>query len=60
MQLLIKLSLFVTLFAFHFEISGKDDNDEKLFNRYFILIRLFEFHFEISGNDDNNEQTENS
>jgi len=52
------LFIFIIL-IFQFEISGKDLNNERLLNRYFILIRLFVFYFEISGNDDNNEHSKN-
>ena len=43
----------VTLEIFHFEISGKDDNELHSQNIKFILVTLEIFHFEISGKDDN-------
>ena len=45
----------MTLFVFHFDISGNDINDEQLRNNEFISVTLFVFHFEISGNDCNDE-----
>ena len=50
------LLISVTLFVFHFEISGNDINDEHSPNNDFILITLLVFHIEISGNDDKEEQ----
>ena len=47
--------ILVTLLIFHFEISGKDSNDEHPSNKYDKLVTLFVFHFEISGNDFNDE-----
>ena len=47
--------ILVTLLVFHFEISGKDDNDEHPINILLILVTLLVFHFEISGKDDNDE-----
>ena len=44
---------------FHFEISGKKDNDEHPENISVILITLFVFHFEISGKEVNDEQLKN-
>ena len=49
----------VILLIFHFEISGKDDNDEQKTNIQLILIIFLVFHFEISGNDDNDKQPAN-
>ena len=43
------------LFIFHFEISGKFDNDEHPLNIELKLVTLFVFHFEISGKLDNDE-----
>ena len=47
--------MLVTLLVFHFEISGKDDNDEHSRNIPLIQITLEVFHFEISGKDFNDE-----
>ena len=49
----------VTLFVFHFDISGKEDKDEQLENKELIYLALFVFHFDISGNDNKDEQEEN-
>ena len=49
------LHIFLTLIAFHFEISGKDDNDEHPLNKQLISVTLIVFLFEISGKDDNDE-----
>ena len=38
---------------FHFEISGKHDNELKQSNISVILVALLLFHFEISGKNDN-------
>ena len=46
----------ITLFVFHFEISGNDDSDEHSENKAYILVTLFVFQFEISGNDVNDEK----
>ena len=48
--------LLAALEIFHFEISGKDDNELHLLNIKFILVTLEIFHFEISGKDDNELQ----
>ena len=48
-------SILITLKVFHFEISGKDDNDEHPINIKLTLVTLIVFHFEISGKDDNDE-----
>ena len=40
---------------FHFEISGKDNNDLHSPNIALILVTLLVFHFEISGKDNNDE-----
>ena len=45
----------VTLLIFHFEISGKYDNDEQPQNILLKLVTLFVFQFEISGKEDNDE-----
>ena len=47
----------VTLFVFHFDISGKDNKDEHPENKLFIYITLFVFHFDISGKDDKDEHS---
>ena len=46
----------MTLFVFHFDILGKDDNFLHLQNKNFILLTLFVFHFDISGKDNKFEQ----
>ena len=46
----------VTLLVFHFEISGKDFNDEHPENNPFIFAICSVFHFEISGKDFKDEQ----
>ena len=50
--------MFFTLLVFHFEISGKDINDEQRENKSLIFVTLLVFHFEISGKDINDEQFE--
>ena len=45
--------ILITLLVFHFEISGKDNNDSHPLNKELISITLFVFQFEISGKDDN-------
>ena len=45
----------IPLLVFHFEISGKDDNDKQQLNIELISVALLIFHLEISGKDDNNE-----
>ena len=47
----------MTLFIFHFEISGKDDKEEHPENKPFISVTLFVFHFEISGKYDKDEHS---
>ena len=42
----------MTLFVFHFDISGKDDKDIQLENKPFISLILLVFHIDISGKDD--------
>ena len=44
---------------FHFDISGKDSNDEHLQNMHSMLVTLVVFHFDISGKDTNDEQSLN-
>ena len=39
----------MTLLIFHFEISGKDNNDEHLENIDDILVAFLVLHSEISG-----------
>ena len=51
-----KCSILVTLFVFHFEISGNDNNDEQFAKIELISVALIVFHFEISGRVDNEEQ----
>ncbi len=51
--------ILITLFVFHLEISGKDDNDEHCSNIELILFILFVFHLEISGKEDNDEHSLN-
>jgi len=51
--------IFGIIIVFHFEISGKDDNDEHLQNNQFIFLTLLVFHLEISGKDNNDEHLEN-
>ena len=51
--------IFLTLIVFHFEISGKDVNDDHNLKIYIILVTLLVFHFEISGKDDNDEHSLN-
>ena len=41
--------------VFHFEISGKDVNEEHLMNKPLIYSILSIFQTEISGNDFNEE-----
>ena len=48
------LLILVTLEVFHFEISGKDDNDEYSLNILLIFVTLEVFHFEISGEMEEN------
>ena len=43
----------VALLVLHFDIFGKDDNDEQPANIKLILVTLLVFHFDISGNDIN-------
>jgi len=45
--------------VFHFDISGKDINDEHPVNINSILVTLDVFHFDISGKDINDEHLEN-
>ena len=48
------------LLVFHFEISGKDDNDEHPLKKQTIFLKtLLVFHFEISGKDINDEHLSN-
>ena len=49
------LFILVKLLVLHFEILGKDDNDEHSKNILLISVTLLVFHFEISGKDDNDE-----
>ena len=44
-----------TLLVFHFEITGKGDNDEYPENMQSIAVTSFVFNFEISGKDNNDE-----
>ena len=48
--------MLVTLIIFHFEISGKDNNDEHPINISLISLTLTIFHSEISGKGDNDKQ----
>ncbi len=48
-------SFSVTLFVFHLDKSGKDDNDEQLENIPIILLTFFVFHLDISGKEDSEE-----
>ena len=41
----------MTLFVFHFDISGKEDKDSHLENKLFIFMTLIVLHFDISGKD---------
>ena len=41
----------ITLVVFHFDISGKDINDEHPLNIPLKLVLIFVFHLEISGKD---------
>ena len=45
---------------FHFQISGKLDNEEHPSKRKLILTTLLVFHFEISGNFFNELHLENN
>ena len=47
--------ILLTLLVFHFDISGKDDNNLQFSNIEVILLTLLVFHFNISGNDNNYE-----
>ena len=49
----------MTLFVFHFDISGKDNNFKHPQNKLSILVTLFVFHFDISGKDDKVLQSSN-
>jgi len=51
--------ILVTLLIFHFEISGKDDNDTHPLNISPLLIIFLIFHFEIFGKDDNDLHSKN-
>ena len=51
--------ILLTLVVFHFDTSGKDDNDLHLENKLLILITLFISHFDKSGRDNNDLQLEN-
>ena len=44
---------------FHFDISGKDFNEEQFENIPRILFKLLVFQSEISGNNCNDEQFQN-
>ena len=46
--------ILVMLLIFHFEISGKDNNDEYLLSKKLISVSLLVFHFERSNKDNNN------
>ena len=46
----------VTLFVFHFDISGNDVNEIQLENIPFILVTLEVFQMDISGKDINEIQ----
>ena len=43
----------MTLDVFHFEISGKEDNELHPLNILDIFLTSDVFHFEISGKEDN-------
>ena len=48
--------IYLILLVFHFEISGKDFNDEHPENNPSIDLTFSVFHFEISGKDFKDEQ----
>ena len=41
--------MFLTLFVFHFEISGNVNNDWQSQKKFLIFLTLFVFHLDISG-----------
>ena len=47
--------ILLTLEVFHFEISGKLDNDEHPLNIEYIMVTLSVFQLEISGIDEREE-----
>ena len=49
------LNKVITFDVFHFDISGKDNNNEHPLNIYSILIISDVFHFDISDKDNNDE-----
>ena len=50
----------VILIVFHFDISGKDFNDEQFSNKAKKLLTLVIFHLDMSGIQINDEQPENN
>ncbi len=50
--------MLVNLDVFHFEMSGKFNNEKQLENKFLILVTFDVFHMEISGKWDNDEQPE--
>jgi len=44
--------LYLRFLISHFEIIGKDDNDEERLSICFISVSLVVFQFEISGKND--------
>ena len=48
-----------TLFVFHFEISGSDNNEEHPLNIPHMSTTFEVFHFEISDNNFSDEQLKN-
>ena len=59
LSLLYKLFISLILQVFHFDISGKDDNNSQLENIKLILLVLLISHFDISGKDNNEIKSEN-